>query len=120
MTTLIKDRIRRTFNKAAKTYDSHDCVQKKICEKSIELLCQNNRDFEIVADFASGTGNSTSALIENIGYHKIFSIDISESLMAIARKKLEGKNIDFILGDFDERVLPENTLDLIFSNMGLQ
>lgn len=120
MTTLLKDRIKRTFNKAFKTYDFHDRLQKKICEKSIELICQNKTDFHSVADFASGTGNSTLALIEKIRYQKLFSIDISENLMDIARMKLEGRNIEFILGDFDERLLPENTLDLIFCNMGLQ
>ena len=95
-------------------------MQKKICGKTIEMLRQNNTDFQVVADFACGTGNSTLSLAENIAYQKMFAIDISESLVDIARQKLEPRNIDFIIGDFDERLLPENTVDLIFCNMGLQ
>ncbi len=120
MTNFIKDRIRQAFNKASKTYDYHDCVQKKICGKTIEMLGQSNTDFQVVADFACGTGNSTLSLAEKIAYQKMFAIDISESLVDIARQKLEPRSIDFIIGDFDERLLPENTVDLIFCNMGLQ
>jgi malonyl-CoA O-methyltransferase len=115
-----KNRIKRCFNKAWRSYDNYASVQKKVCEKSIEILNQLNREFTVVADFACGTGISTQYLINNVRHKKIYAIDFSEKLINVARRKLGCDSAEYILADFDSLLFPEKTVDMIFCNMGLQ
>src|SRR3989338_7278623 len=113
-----KIKIKYNFNKACKTYDNHCDVQNKICEKTIQLLLNHKNYFEITGDFACGSGESTKQLINYIQYKKCYGIDFSENLLNNAKNKLSG--IEFILSDFDDIIFEDESLDLIFSNMGLQ
>jgi malonyl-CoA O-methyltransferase len=115
----MKEKIRKNFDKACKTYDAHCNIQNIVCDKSIELLLKYNRDFFSIADFACGTGESTSKLINHIHYHTCYAIDFSEKLLSVAKDKLP-EHIQFFLTDFDNQILFDDQLDLIFCNMGLQ
>jgi malonyl-CoA O-methyltransferase len=115
-----KNRIKTCFNKAWRSYDNYASVQKMVCEKSIEMVNQLNREFTEVADFACGTGISTQYLINNIRHKKIYAIDFSEKLIDVARKKPGCGSAEYILADFDSLLFPQNTVDMIFCNMGLQ
>lgn len=113
-----KIKIKYNFNKACKTYDRHCDVQNKICEKTIQLLLNHKNYFETAGDFACGTGESTKQLVSSIQYKKCYGIDFSENLLNNAKNKLS--DVEFILSDFDDSVFEDESLDLIFSNMGLQ
>ena len=103
---------------AYKTYDRYCSVQNKICEKTIQLLLNHQHYFETAGDFACGTGESTKQLVNHIQYKKCYGIDFSENLLNNARNKLS--DVEFVLSDFDDVVFERESLDLIFSNMGLQ
>lgn len=120
MNSIIKNRIRRSFNKAKLSYDLNDDAQRKVCQESIELLRQSNKCFKVVSDIACGTGSSTLALMKNIKCEKVTAVDFSDMLLEVAREKLKHFNVECILGDFDDKLLPEKSQDLIFCNMGLQ
>ena len=113
-----KIRINYNFNKACRTYDKHCAVQNKICEKTIHLLLTHRNYFDSVGDFACGTGESTKQLVNNIQYKKCYGIDFSENLLNNAKNKLS--EVEFLLSDFDNVVFDDKSLDLVFSNMGLQ
>jgi len=116
----IKHKIQRSFEKSWKTYDNHCQVQRKICHHAIEQLLRYRNHFNTIADFACGTGLSTQQLAQNIHYKKCYAIDFSNALLTIAKKKCKESHIQFILSDFDDPLFPQNHLDLIFCNMGLQ
>ena len=116
----MKTRIKASFNKAWKTYDDYCGVQKSICEKAIELLLIQGDRYPVVADFACGTGLSTQCLVRDINVEKIIAIDFCENLLEIARAKNSDTKAEFLLADFDDRLFPDQYLDLIFCNMGLQ
>lgn len=115
-----KKRIKGCFNKAWNTYDRHCCVQKKACKKAIEVLMRHGLHYKTIADFACGTGISTQYIVNNLAFETLYAIDFSENLLEVARRKSCDKSVKYLLADFDDRLFPEEYLDLIFCNMGLQ
>ncbi len=120
MNNELKSRIRKNFNNSLNTYDSSCFIQDMISSECIKKLLEYNHTFDTVGDFACGTGQSTSILLNNIKYSKCFAIDFSEKLLAFAKAKLDKNNIAFILSDIDESIFKNSFFDLIFCNMGLQ
>jgi malonyl-CoA O-methyltransferase len=117
----IKEKIRRSFNKAVKTYDQHCCVQNQVADVALNMLVNYQINFSHIVDLACGTGESTKRLINSVHYMKCSAIDFAESALLLAKNKLsEHESIEFVLGDFDEELFPHACLDLIFCNMGLQ
>lgn len=115
----MKDKIRRNFNRAAKTYDQHCVVQNAICQRSVQLLFEHQTHFHNIADFACGTGESTRSLTHSVNFKKCYAVDLAERLLSTAKNKLANiSNIDWILGDFEHQIHMQS-LDLIFCNMGL-
>ena len=53
-------------------------------------------------------------------YNKLYAIDFSKKLLALARNKILNKRIEFRLADFDETLFDEKKINLVFCNMGLQ
>lgn len=121
MSDYIKQRICKQFNQAEKTYDAHASVQRHICDLSLDLLTEHKTAFNRIADFACGTGDSTSALVSRLDFKYCYAIDFATKLLDIARKKLAHKsNVQFFEADFDKKLDSIASLDLIFCNMGLQ
>lgn len=115
-----KEKIRSNFNKAARTYDQYCHVQNKICLQAITLLLKQQIFFDCIADFACGTGESTSKLLRYIHHKKCYAIDFAEKLLTVAKTKLSNKNIDFVCEDLEKPIFKTPCLDLLFCNMGLQ
>jgi len=116
----MKAKIKNSFNRAWKTYDVNCEVQKTVCLKAIELLLRHGKTHLQVADFACGTGVSTLFLSEKIDFEQMKAIDFSEKLSEIAREKINDDRIEILLSDYDDRIFADQTVDLIFCNMGLQ
>ncbi|AJC50682.1 methyltransferase domain-containing protein [Coxiella endosymbiont of Amblyomma americanum] len=115
-----KIRIQRSFNKAFKTYDNYSDIPKKICNTLLNQLKKIDSHYEIIADFACGTGISTQAISLAYLYKNLYAIDFCNNLLNTARRKIENSNVMFILADFDDFLFFENSIHLIFCNMGLQ
>jgi len=71
---------------------------------------------EKVMDFGSGPGVASELIARSLEEEggRLTCLDISETWMKVARKKLEDfDNIDYLLGDITEMELEENTFDVI-------
>ncbi|MBY0377675.1 MAG: methyltransferase domain-containing protein [Gammaproteobacteria bacterium] len=115
----LKMKIRRHFDKADKTYDDYCSVQNDACTRSLEMLRPYAAPFEVIADFACGTGESTLKLIETIHHQRCYAVDFSANLLQVAMKKLP-ESVNCLLSDFDIGLFESSYLDLVFCNMGLQ
>ena len=113
-------RIQRSFNKAFKTYDDYGYIPVKICKELLSQLKKLEFNYEIIADFACGTGISTQEINLAFSYKSLYAIDFCNNLLNEAKKKFRNSSIMFILADFDNFLFFENSLHLIFCNMGLQ
>jgi malonyl-CoA O-methyltransferase len=130
-----KNIIIRNFSRCAYVYDRYADIQKCI---AIELLKLINPVHSIresasklrkggvkedninnILEVGCGTGNYTLILREKFKNAKIKSIDISKEMIEVATQKLEGKKIEFIVGD-GETIDLEERFDLITSNACFQ
>lgn len=112
--------IQRSFNKAFKTYDNYGYMSVKICKELLSQLKKLEFNYQIIADFACGTGISTQEISSSFLFNNLYAIDFCNNLLSEAKKKVKNSNILFILGDFDDCLFFERSLQLIFCNMGLQ
>jgi len=73
---------------------------------------------DIVADIGAGSGVFTRRLAEAVGPEgKVYAVDIDPDLLKYNRERIAEahlKNVEFILGEYDNPKLAEGTVDLVF------
>ena len=99
----MKETIKKSFSKAASTYDAHASVQKEVISLlSMEL---DNIHFrhafpQNILEIGCGTGNYTGMLLKRFKDTRIISLDISEGMVHEARKKfIHNKSVRFFVDD---------------------
>jgi malonyl-CoA O-methyltransferase len=105
--------IEKNFSKSASQYDEYAAIQRLVAERLVEEI--PNRRFERILEIGCGTGIYTSLLNTRFRYSNIRAVDISERMVAIAREKIQTKNVVFEVGDA-ERMSLLKEYDLITSN----
>jgi ubiquinone/menaquinone biosynthesis C-methylase UbiE len=118
-----KRRIERAYDTQAPRYDS--AVGRGIRALMKQLLGGLDvGEAPVALDVACGTGISTFALIEKTGSKGEFhGIDISEGMLEVARRSAEEKgitNVRFNKGDAENLDYPDDTFDIVISNMSFQ
>lgn len=110
------------YGKGAETYDQ-EMISKfgeyyfRVIKKIVEFTQPKSQD--IVLDLGAGTGAVSFALAPRV--KRVIAVDISESMLAEARKKAEDANIgniEFVVGDFLQPNVSEK-VDAIVSNIAL-
>jgi ubiquinone/menaquinone biosynthesis C-methylase UbiE len=108
------------FNAFTKFFDSfisHSIPEKQIKEELISLM--NIREEDNVLDFGCGTG--TLLIIGKQRHPKAHfeGIDIDPRVLSLAKKKIEGENLDISLIEYDGGCLPQksNSVDKAMSSL---
>ena len=109
--------IEENFSKYARDYDQHSRVQ-NLCA-SILIKEVNTDSFSSILDIGCGTGNYTKLLASKFPQAKIKAVDISAKMIEVAKEKLGGKEIEFIVADAESLNLEEE-FDLVSSNASFQ
>lgn len=107
--------IQKRFNKAHNSYDQHCQIQNSACE---HLISQLPKQYQQIADFGCGTGESTKQLATHFPNATITGYDACDQLLTTAKNKLS--NTSFFKKNFDETITLAINTDCIFSNMALQ
>lgn len=112
-----KNKISNNFSKYSVYYDRFASIQ-KIC--AIELIDYIEEDnFKNILEIGTGTGNFTYLLSNKYPEAKITTLDISLSMLNIAKEKICKKDINFINIDA-EYFWTDKKFDLITSNVSFQ
>jgi len=116
-----KQEIKSRVERAVLTYDTHAFVQKQACAFLLENLKRfSDSRFSSIADYGSGTGESTIALIKAVDFQTCCAIDFSKAALDFSQKKLAAYDLNFLCTDFENVLFGPKKLDLIFSNMSFQ
>lgn len=110
--------IKRHFNKASKTYDTHSGLQQSIGENLIALISEQQRETHRIIDLGCGTGRVTEKLAHTFSYQTLHAIDIASELLKKTRERLP--HCDVYEANFDQLSVAPHPFDLVFSNMALQ
>lgn len=109
--------IKNNFSRYAHLYDGYAHIQNKAAAKLID--CIEPDGIRDILEVGCGTGNYTAALRLKFKEANITAVDISDKMVSIARDKLRGSGIKFVVADAEDLRL-EDKFDLITSNVSLQ
>lgn len=107
--------VRKKYNFLARIYDIiyRDYLAKTMQEALLPFLLRPDVKF---LDVGCGTGALEERLLPLVPNAQIVAVDISEDMLAQAKKKLTNyPSIEWIHGDFVKIPLPGNSFDVAFS-----
>lgn len=113
-----KEKLKRRFSRNAKSYDRYANVQKKMGDKLIEDI-KNNNPIKNILEIGCGTGYVTQRLVNHFPNAEITAIDIAPGMIEHVKSNIESDRVNFICGDIEEMDL-DNKYDLIISNATFQ
>ena len=123
-----KEYKRKSFNRAALTYDSCSDLQDRISDNLIHRLNSIELNPINILDLGCGTGRNGIKLRRKYEMSEIINYDFSENMLREARQKqqlISSKKdkispYSYICADIEEIPIEENSLDLVWSSSTIQ
>ncbi len=122
-----KKQVEQMFDTISGNYDDLNRVislgsDVKWRKKVIKIVAEKNP--ESILDIATGTGDLAIKFAEKTTASKIVGLDISEGMLAVARKKVTGKpiskNVEFVKADSEALPFQDNYFDAITVSFGIR
>jgi malonyl-CoA O-methyltransferase len=121
--------VRRSFDRAAETYDAAAELQREIGNRLLERLDYIKLSPARVLDLGSGTGYVTRPLRERYPDADIVSLDLAPAMLAHAKaahtpsllaRLLKPARLTWVCADGEALPFAADSMDLVFSNLALQ
>jgi len=114
-------RVRRSFDRAAKTYDDAAVLHAEVRENLLERLQLVALVPRVVLDAGAGTGHGSRALKRRYPKAQIVALDSSRQMLTVAgRQQSWLRPFDRVCADAGLLPLRDGSVDLIVSNLMLQ
>lgn len=126
--TIDKRQLRRSFERAAATYDAAAILQHEVCERMLERLDYIKVAPTAILDAGSGTGNALSGLLRRFPGKLVIALDIARAMLERARARLRWWQsvpglrppLHALCGDLEHLPIGNAKIGLIWSNLALQ
>lgn len=105
------------FSHSASTYEQHSSLQKSIADY-VSAKAAIIEDIDSILEIGCGTGFLTESIIKKCKGKPITALDMSESMLARAKKRLSNQKIEWLLGDLLHLDI-KRKFDLIASSSAL-
>jgi malonyl-CoA O-methyltransferase len=113
--------IRRSFEKAASTYDEAAVLQRHVGAALVHRLDALRLQPTRILEIGCATGFCTQLLSEKFPNAQIVALDIAMPMLYFAKKKLNfAANVGYLCANAASLPFADNRFDLIFSNLTLQ
>src|SRR5471032_3300383 len=113
--------VRRSFDRAAKTYDAAAVLQAEVRENLLARLQLTTLQPRVVLDAGAGTGHASRALKRRYPKASVVALDSSrEMLQQAARQQSWRRPFGRVCADAELLPLADGSVDLIVSNLMLQ
>ncbi len=119
---LDKRRVATTFDRAARSYDRHDFLQREVAARATERLDYVNVQPSRILDLGSGTGRCARALAIRYKRAQVVQCDLALGMLQQARS-LERRFFSrqrFVAGDLERLPFGDGQFQLAFSSLALQ
>jgi len=123
-----KREVRRSFERAAATYDAAAVLQREVERRMLERLHCVKLLPSIVLDAGSGTGTGARELVRRYPEAHVIALDIALTMLQAGREPqtwwqrmgIGRPRIASVCGDVERLPLKSSSVDLIWSNVTLQ
>jgi malonyl-CoA O-methyltransferase len=113
--------VRRSFDKAARTYDQAAAVATEIRNRLLERLDIVRLQPKAVLDLGAGTGHSSKELRHRYRGAEVIALDLSPGMLAQAeRRQAWLRRFDPVIADAHRLPLKDASVELVFSNLMLE
>ena len=119
--------LRRSFERAAATYDAAAVLQNEVCQRMLARLDFVKQHPAAILDAGCGTGNALAPLARRYPAARIVALDIAVRMVERARvripnwRRLLGRSVPAVLcADIECLPLATASCDMIWSNLALQ
>ena len=125
---LDKQLARRSFERAAATYDASAVLQNEVCQRMLARLDYIKIDPQVILDAGSGTGNALPGLLERFPRARAVALDLALEMARHARARRpwwkgfldRGARLAAVCGDIERLPLATACAGLVWSNLALQ
>ena len=121
-----KRALRRSFDRAARTYDAAAVLQQEVCARSLGRLAFIKHLPQRILDAGCGTGNAWAGLARRFPRAELIALDLAPAMLRTARSRLPwhrrwlGRLPAAVCGDLEILPLKAGSIDLVWSNLALQ
>jgi malonyl-CoA O-methyltransferase len=124
-----KSRVRRSFERAAASYDQVAVLQRAVADRMAERLQYIKHQPASILDAGCGTGYARPLLQGHYADARLISLDLALGMLKIARgvrpwwqKMLPAKSAasSYVCGDLEALPLQSGSVDLLWSSLALQ
>ena len=117
---LDKGYIKKSFNRAAKSYDNAAILQEEVLNRLLQRLPYIRHRPRTIVDVGCGTGRGIAGLARHYPRARIVAMDIAEQMLARARPRfgrLRRKRL--LAADLERLPFAAHSFDLVFSSLAL-
>lgn len=118
---LDKKSIRKSFNRAAKSYDNAAILQEEVLSRLQQRLDYIRHRPETVIDVGCGTGKGIAGLARRYPRARLYGLDIAEEMLVRARPRfglLRRRRL--VAADLEQMPFAAQSFELVFSSLALQ
>ena len=121
--------VRRSFGRAAPTYDASAVLQNEVCRRMLARLDYIRLEPATILDAGSGTGNAVPGLLERYPGARVIALDLALDMARRARARRpwwrgwldRGRpRLSVVCGDLEQLPLKPGSADLAWSNLAIQ
>jgi malonyl-CoA O-methyltransferase len=120
--------VRRSFDRAAQTYDAAAALQQEVARRMVERLSLVRLSPRAILDAGSGTGFAATALSRMYPRTDIVELDLAHAMLRHSRSNLPGwrrffpfaKRRRHLCADNEALPLRSESIDLVWSNLSYQ
>lgn len=122
---MLKDKVQRNFNRAAKTYDAAAVLQQEVAQRMLERFYYIKQQPQAILDLGCGTGQLTLGLLQRFNKAKITALDLAPEMLKVLKAKISfwqrlRNSPQFICADAEQLPIQYNSYDLVVSGLTLQ
>jgi malonyl-CoA O-methyltransferase len=118
---LDKNKVRRSFGRAAPDYDAAAVLQHEIGRRMLERLDYIRLEPRVILDIGCGTGVATEALLKRYPKAEVMALDFALPMLERARRRGRWwRRPRCLCADLDHLPLAAESVDLVFANASLQ
>ncbi|RDH42240.1 malonyl-ACP O-methyltransferase BioC [Zooshikella ganghwensis] len=114
-----KEKVARSFSRAAQQYDSVAKLQRLVGNRLMSFL-PSHVEPRVILDLGCGTGYFTTKLARVYETSQLLACDIAMGMLQFARQRYQKLGATWLSGDAEQLPIRSQSVDLVFSSLAIQ